>query len=57
MSLQDWLKNGRLRAHKSSSGEIAQLLAVADRDLADAQIRELSADGRFASWKGRWSGW
>lgn len=49
MSLQDWLKSGRLKAHKTSSREIARLLALADRDLADAQINGLSADRRLAT--------
>ena len=49
MSLQSWLESGRLRAHKTSSSEIAELLKAADRDLADAQLHELSADRRFAT--------
>ena len=49
MSLQDWLKSGRLKAHKIGSREIAQLLALADRDLADARISDLSVDRRFAT--------
>ena len=49
MSLQDWLKSGRLKAHKTGGREIAQLLALVDRDLADARINELSADRRFAT--------
>jgi hypothetical protein len=48
LSLQDWLENGRLGTHKSSSREIADLLRAVDRDLADAQIQDLSADRRFA---------
>jgi cysteine synthase A len=49
MSLQDWLKSGRLKAHKTGSREIAQLLALADRDLDDARINDLSVDRRFAT--------
>ena len=49
MSLQDWLKSGRFKAHKTGSREIAQLLAAADRDLADAHVHALSADRRFAT--------
>ena len=49
MSLQSWLESGRLRAHKTSSSEIAELLKAANRDLADAQLHELSADRRFAT--------
>jgi len=33
VSLQDWLKFGWLKEHKASRQEIADLLAVADRDL------------------------
>jgi hypothetical protein len=44
MSLQSWLESGQLRAHKTSSSEIAELSKAADRDLADAQLHELSAD-------------
>lgn len=48
MTLQDWLESGHLRAHKSNSREIVQLLAVSDRDLADARVKGLSTDRRFA---------
>lgn len=44
MSLRDWLKNGWLTEHTSSADEIGNLLGVADRDLADAKTRGLSAD-------------
>jgi uncharacterized protein (UPF0332 family) len=47
--LQDWLKEGRLRAHKNSKKEINQLLAVFERDLVDAQVKTLSADRRFTT--------
>jgi hypothetical protein len=36
MSLADWANNGWLRPHKSSAQEIADLLAIVERDLADA---------------------
>lgn len=49
MSLQDWLNEGRVKAHKTSKKEISQLLAIAERDLADAQVKTLSADRRFAT--------
>lgn len=49
MSLEDWLKEGRLRQHKTSRDEIKQLLAVYYRDMADAQARVISADRRFAT--------
>lgn len=49
VSLQDWLESQRLRAHRTSSSEIARLLAAADRDLADARVHGLSADRRLAT--------
>jgi hypothetical protein len=48
MSLKDWLDNGWLLEHKTSSQEIAYLLAVADRDLADCETPGLSPDWRMA---------
>jgi hypothetical protein len=47
MSLKAWLAKGALQAHKPSTKEIAGLLALADRNLADAGVRGLSAEGRF----------
>jgi hypothetical protein len=47
MSLKAWLDKGTLRAHKPSKKEIAGLLALADRSLADARVAGLSAAGRF----------
>jgi hypothetical protein len=49
MSLRELLADGRLRAHTSSVREVAELLRVVDRDLADAAIPELSTDRRFAT--------
>lgn len=49
MSLQSWLSEGKLKSHKTSRSEIDQLLAVFDRDLADARVKGLSADRRFAT--------
>ncbi len=49
VSLQDWLESGQIRAHKTSRSEITELLKAVDRDLADSQIKELSADRRFAT--------
>ncbi len=48
-NLQNWLNEGRLQQHKTSVKEIADLLKIVDRDLADAAIREISADRRFAT--------
>jgi len=47
MTLQDWLKSSWLIEHQTSPQEIQGLLAVVDRDLADAQVKGLSADARF----------
>ena len=45
--MQAWLATGALRTHKPSRKEIAGLLALADRSLADAGVGGLSAEGRF----------
>jgi len=47
VSLQDWLKNAWVTAHKSSAHEIKGLLALVERDLLDCRTSELSADWRF----------
>lgn len=47
MSLQDWQKNGWLVEHKTSTQEIADLMAVAERDIGDCQTAGLSADWRL----------
>lgn len=46
MSLQRWEANGWLRAHKTSPEEIANLFAIVDRDLTDANVG-ISPDWRF----------
>lgn len=48
MSLDDWLQNGWIIEHRSSTEEIRSLLALADRDLRNCQVKELDADWRFA---------
>lgn len=48
MTLEDWLKNSWLIKHETSSQEIADLLAVADRDLDDCQSSGLSADWQMS---------
>ena len=48
MSLSDWLRTGRLGAHRSSPAEIRELLGLADRDLRECQAAGLSADWRLA---------
>lgn len=47
MSLKAWFAKGALQAHKPSAKEVAGLLALVDRNLADARVRGLSAEGRF----------
>ena len=44
MSLQNWFNNGWLTEHRTSSQEIADLLAVANRDLSDCRTSGLSPD-------------
>lgn len=46
-SLSNWLKEEKLKHHKTSKEEIAQLFKIVDRDLSDAGIHGLSADRRF----------
>ena len=46
MNLKQWADNGWLRSHQTSQQEIADLLAVVERDLADAE-GDISADWRF----------
>jgi hypothetical protein len=46
MSLQSWANNRWLRPHRTSPQEIKDLLAMVERDLADAQ-GEISPDWRF----------
>src|SRR5262249_47782867 len=45
--LPDWHKAGWLTEHTTSQREIADLLGVVDRDLADCQLPGLSADWRL----------
>jgi hypothetical protein len=46
MTLKQWADNGWLESHVTSAEEVANLLAIVDRDLADAGGR-ISADWRF----------
>jgi hypothetical protein len=47
MSLEDWLRNGWLVEHATSPEEIGELLAIADRDLADCRVQGLSPEWRL----------
>lgn len=47
MSLINWVNNGWLRPHKTSREEISNLLNIVDRDINDANQKDISADWRF----------
>jgi hypothetical protein len=47
-TLEDWLNWGWLVRHKTSSQEMRDLLALADRDIQNAQVVGLSADWRMS---------
>jgi hypothetical protein len=47
MSLQTYLSNGWVREHASSCEEIANLLAIADRDIQQSQTPGLGPEWRF----------
>ena len=47
VSLRDWLRNNWLVEHETSPEEIASLLALVERDLANAAIAGLSADWKL----------
>ncbi len=49
MSLESLLASGRLKKHTTSTREIAELFKMVERDIADASIKELSADRCFAT--------
>ena len=49
MSYKRLLREGRIRRHRTNRQEIASLLQVVERDLADAAITALSADRRFTT--------
>ena len=46
MRLQQWAANGWLRPHQTTRSQIADLLAIVERDLADSD-RDLSVDWQF----------
>lgn len=47
MSLEDWRKNNWLHVHATSENEIAELLAIAERDIGQAQTPGLLPDWRL----------
>lgn len=48
MTLQSWRLNSWLVQHVTSAQEIADLLRIADRDLAASRVKGLPADWRLA---------
>jgi len=49
MRLKELLAEGKLRRHQTSAKEIADMIELVDRDLADAAISQISTDRRFAT--------
>lgn len=47
MSLDELVRDGRLKTHTPDAAESARLLAAARRNLRDARIGELSEEGQF----------
>lgn len=47
MSLANLLKTGQLKEHPADAKEIGRLLAAAQRSLADARAKTISAETRF----------
>ncbi len=48
MSLSDWLEKGWLVKHRPDRREIKQLLGIAERDIADSQVKGISPDTRLS---------
>jgi uncharacterized protein (UPF0332 family) len=49
VSLADLAKDGKFKAQKTSKSEISRLLVIFERDMADAQITNLSTDRCFTT--------
>ena len=47
MSLEQWQENGWIRRVEASASDLANLIGVARREVADASLADISADGRF----------
>ena len=47
MSLKDWADNGWLKPYKKDKQEIANLFTIVERDLSDANLKNLSLDWQF----------
>ena len=48
MTLADWERNGWLKPHRTTAGEIHDLLAVVERDLSDSVAKGVSSDWRLS---------
>ncbi len=47
MPLEQWFKNGWLKTHQPTRREIADLLAIVERDFSDALSNSISDDWKF----------
>ncbi len=47
MTLDDWVRNGWLRAHTPSEQEMRNLFAIVDRERTDAATTSISLDARL----------
>ena len=47
MSLEQWVANAWLKRVRPSPQDVANLLAIADREVGDASLEGISTDGRF----------
>jgi hypothetical protein len=47
MSLDEWVQNGWLRRHTSSTQELRDLFAIVEREKADASVVSISLDARL----------
>jgi hypothetical protein len=47
VSLADWADHGWLRPHNTSDQEIANLLAIVERELHDSAVTQISQDARL----------
>lgn len=48
MSLQQWLDNSWITRIERSAADVANLMAIAEREIADASLDGISTDGRFS---------
>ena len=48
MTLSDWLDRGWLVKHRPDRREVRELLGIADRAIADAEVKGISPDARLS---------